>query len=143
MTVDRIAGEASGLFVPDDGMDARIDDDSRTGRRITSVVTDPVGGGIYVMSTIGAPFAKIGWVKFLDKVERRMDVIQTGCPYKLQVVAKIAVESRRAETLVHKAFADQHFRGEWFRREGQVRRFVQLAVAFPELSLTQLIEKSS
>lgn len=143
MGVDRSLAETMGLFVLDDGMDARIDGDVSTGRRYTKVESQPpAAGAVYIMSTVGGPFVKIGWVRQLKKVENRRELIQVGCPYRLQVVAAFEVESKRAETVLHKAFSDQHFRGEWFQREGRLLRFIHVAVAYPELTLDGVLEKS-
>lgn len=143
MGVDRRMGEHMGLFVPDEGMDASIGSSASIGRRYTKVAADQKGGAVYVMSTVGGPFAKIGWVKHRNKVEDRRDLIQVGCPYQLQIVATLEVESRRAETVLHKAFVDQHFRGEWFRREGRLLRFIQVTAAYPELSIEDVLEETS
>lgn len=141
--LDEDMGRASGFFARDLGADARIDEQERTGRRYQKVDASVADEAVYVISTVGAPFIKLGWVRHRAKVQRRCEMIQVGCPYRLLVVASIPVDSRRAETKLHKAFEKYHFRGEWFRGEGRLRAFVQLAVAYPELTLDQLLEKSS
>ena len=139
--MDRVLGEITGLYAPDQGMDARLGDESRVGRRYVKTENDPKGGAIYLMSTVGGPFVKLGWVKHPERVERRRDAIQVGCPYQLQVVVTVEVDTRRAETLLHKTFEAQHFRGEWFRCEGAIKRFILVAAAYPELKLEALLEK--
>ena len=143
MGVNRVYGEVTGLFARNQGMDAAIDDDDRVARRFRKIEASSADEAIYVIATVGAPFVKIGWVRHRAKAQDRCELIQVGCPYPLQVVITVGVDGRRAETKLHKAFELYHFRGEWFRCEGRLKAFVQVAAAYPELTLDEMLEKSS
>lgn len=57
-------------------------------------------------------YVKIG---FTDDLDRRVAQMQTGCPYKLKVMAKLVVPSveaaRNMEAELHKRFEKYRFRG--------------------------------
>jgi predicted GIY-YIG superfamily endonuclease len=52
-------------------------------------------------------------------VERRISTMQTGNPFKLNLLASISCDSRVSayalEAKIHKFFARQRIRGEWFQ----------------------------
>ena len=64
-----------------------------------------------------------------NNVEVRMAELQIGNPYELILLASIPVSSRkRAEALeksLHRKFAGQHIRGEWFQRNIDVKEAIE------------------
>lgn len=62
-------------------------------------------------------YIKIGVAK---EVQSRLDTMQTGCPYKLELLAAIKCVSRKQayelEGKLHRLFKAKHIRGEWFRK---------------------------
>ena len=77
---------------------------------------------VYFIRTKGKPSRiKIG--KARDP-EKRMAAIQTGCPYPLELMAKIKCTSDRhaysVEKAVHDVMAKYRKQGEWFRASDKV-----------------------
>ena len=62
-------------------------------------------------------FIKIGVAR---NVQSRLDTMQTGCPYKLELLASIKCVSRGQaygiERSLHILFKRDKVRGEWFRK---------------------------
>lgn len=54
---------------------------------------------------------------------RRIDDLQTGCPYEL-VVLRFLPGTRREEKALHKRFADFRMRGEWFEYTPGLAAFI-------------------
>ncbi|QFT81174.1 hypothetical protein FIU89_11190 [Roseovarius sp. THAF27] len=106
--------------------------DERDGTR--AVVANQVSqvSGIYFLSAAGANLIKIGFVQNIDKIARRVDALQAGCPYALVNVFVARGASRREEWRAHRLFEEYRFRAEWFRCDGRLKSFLQFAVAYPD-----------
>lgn len=78
------------------------------------------GSWVYFIAAVGSPFVKIGWAV---SPRKRLAELQTGCPHVLRMEAAIA-GSRLHEAAFHDRFGHLHFRGEWFRRVGDLALFV-------------------
>lgn len=61
-------------------------------------------------------FLKIGHT---DTPKTRMNDIQVGCPYELELVAYCS-GGRREEAMFHELASRFHHRAEWFRFEGEL-----------------------
>ena len=74
--------------------------ESRTGRE----------GFVYFIQAVDSGPIKIGWAL---NAKRRLDCLQTGCPYKLRILAQTpgTVSDERA---MHRRFDELHSHGEWF-----------------------------
>jgi predicted GIY-YIG superfamily endonuclease len=73
---------------------------------------------VYLIKCINKDgFIKIGVAK---EVQSRLDTMQTGCPYKLELLASIKCVSRKQayelEGRLHRLFKNKRVRGEWFRK---------------------------
>lgn len=60
---------------------------------------------------------KIGWTTSL---EERIDALQTGCPFRLRVLAAIE-GTKQDEAAYHRQFAEHRMRGEWFKNCEAIR----------------------
>ena len=67
--------------------------------------------GVYVINAVGTGRYKIGFAK---DVTKRIDVMQTGCPYEMVVVNVFDVPMKY-EHRMHKLLAIFRVQGEWFK----------------------------
>lgn len=69
---------------------------------------------VYIMKAKG--WAKIG---VSHNVERRLKMMQTGCPLKIMIMNKFPFDSRaqafECENALHRLLKEHRERGEWFR----------------------------
>lgn len=72
------------------------------------------GGTIYAIGAVGTSWVKIGCTT--GPVIKRLQTLQTGQPFPLQVLAAIPVETdaHRIERQVHAFLEAERRRGEWF-----------------------------
>lgn len=72
------------------------------------------GGIIYAIGAVGTSFIKIGCTT--GSVMKRLQTLQTGQPFPLQVLASVPVETdaHRIERQVHAFLVQDKHRGEWF-----------------------------
>lgn len=78
-----------------------------------------VGGRVYFVMCGG--FVKIGWTK--TTILARMATLMVGSPHDYTVVGMVD-GPRQLETDFHKMFAEHRHRGEWFRVEGSLKKFL-------------------
>ncbi len=71
---------------------------------------------IYFIRQKGTNLVKIGWAK--DPVAR-MATLQTGSPHEFELMA-VGEGGAKEEHALHRRFADDHVRGEWFRMSGEI-----------------------
>ena len=72
---------------------------------------------IYAIRAKGTEFVKIGYSRgFAGGVERRLKLLQTGCPHELEVLA-VCNGDVHTERHIHNMLlkAGIHHRGEWFK----------------------------
>ena len=107
--------------------------ESRLGRIIQASPTygqaDPA---VYFLRTAGAGFLKIGTLLRLSALQRRIDVVQTGCPYEVKLLYTLNGAGRHEEYRLHKAFDALRARAEWFRIEGELLQLVSMAEKEPD-----------
>lgn len=85
-----------------------------TVRNVTSVV--------YFIRAMSTDFVKIGRAR---DPQQRLANLQTASPHELVLVATEADDSDSyRETRLHRAFAKQRIRGEWFRYTGPVENYL-------------------
>lgn len=77
---------------------------------------------IYFVAAMEIDRVKIGHTAGED-AGPRIAALQTGCPCDLTLVACLP-GGLRVERELHRQFAAQRFRGEWFRLSGPVREFL-------------------
>jgi len=66
--------------------------------------------GVYLLHAEGTNRYKIGWSKCVNS---RVDTLQTGCPYPINVI--IVMDSTEdGERWLHRRFAQYRVCGEWF-----------------------------
>lgn len=65
----------------------------------------------FLRSQCANGFIKIGIARDL---EPRINGLQAGSPYRLKLV-RVLAGGRREERALHKVFAADHYRGEWYR----------------------------
>lgn len=94
--------------------------------------------GVYFLSAAGANLVKIGHVRKSHRAIDRVEALQPGCPYRLSLLFVLPGANRRDEARLHKLYSEQNFEREWFRCEGPLKTFLQLAVASPERAAEQL-----
>lgn len=83
--------------------------------------------GLYFVAAAGANLVKIGWVQRLDKIDVRLQRMQTDCPYPVVLLFAMGPATREHEWRVHKRFETQRWHGEWFKVEGPLDDFLHIA----------------
>ena len=112
----------------DYGADQGIDRQRRTASILQDATVAPAHVPVvYFALAVGANLIKIGTVVGAHRVEKRMELLQPGCPFDLKVLLIAPGFGRREEARIHRAFAGQWHRGEWFRCEGRLKEVLQLA----------------
>jgi len=80
-------------------------------------------------------YVKIGYAK---DVEKRLAGLQTGNPYKLEVVATVP-GTPSLERAFHKALRRKYVRGEWFELDSEVQQLIaQILVGAEAKSFLQI-----
>lgn len=82
-----------------------------------------MSGGVYFMLAEDAWAHKIG---FSHKPHARMRELQTGCPYRLELMS-VWECSGIYERKLHNYFADYRLEGEWFQALPILRLFTALS----------------
>jgi hypothetical protein len=86
---------------------------------------------IYFVACPSASAVKIGYAakrSYLSDAAtafERMSLLQTGCPFELELLA-ICPGDRAAEAALHERFSDARIRGEWFAITPEIRAHVAL-----------------
>lgn len=88
--------------------------------------------GIYFAAAVGANLIKIGTLVDNSKVQRRLDVLQPGCPYQLQHLFTLAPANRLDGARLHKVFEEYSVRNGWFKCKGRLKGYLQYAAFDPE-----------
>jgi hypothetical protein len=83
-------------------------------------------GVVYFIEAVGTGFIKIGQTKDILK---RLISLQTANPHEL--VLRKCITNARQEKVYHELYKDYHERGEWFRYEGELKKYID---SLPELS---------
>lgn len=78
-----------------------------------------VAGGVYVIGF--SDFIKIGWSL---NINERIDAIQQGVPLPL-TLHRWFDGSIQDERALHRRFKKYRTRGEWFRREGELAKWIE------------------
>jgi len=103
------------------------DGDSLFARRVAPVVAvDLSGQAVYFVQAVGANLVKIGWVRNSERFDYRFSRLESDCPYPVKLLHLQRAASRSDEWQAHKLFAAVRHHGEWFRIEGDLKRFLQL-----------------
>lgn len=89
---------------------------------------------VYAIGAAGGP-TKIG---MSSSPHRRLQQMQTGCPFKLQVVHTHDFRTRREaeqiEATIHDVYEAQRLHGEWFSIDEEVaREAIETAVEIAEV----------
>lgn len=74
-----------------------------------------VKGVIYFLRADGSDFWKVGFCNHESSVPRRILELQTGCPFKLKLVALKKHVGQSYETKVHLLMKRHRMMGEWFK----------------------------
>lgn len=77
---------------------------------------------IYVIEGVGTNLVKIG--TSIDVVAR-LTALQAGSPVELRI-EHVERGGRQREKELHEEFAEYRGRGEWFRREGRLERWLKV-----------------
>jgi hypothetical protein len=67
------------------------------------------------------PFVKIGYT---GNIKARQNELRVGCPYEQKLLRTIP-GGLKMEAMIHSMAARYHFRGEWFRYEGELKKWVE------------------
>lgn len=68
---------------------------------------------IYFLRANGLDMVKIGYTRDEDSFQTRLQALQTGVPWKLELLRIIEGE-QALEGVLHRFFADRRHHGEWF-----------------------------
>lgn len=87
---------------------------------------------IYFIACADAQAVKIGITKdYVYYVYKRLTVMQTGCPLRLELVGT-EEGYKDEEAVLHARFAPARIHGEWYRMTDELRAYVaQLTVPVP------------
>lgn len=95
---------------------------------------------VYFIEAQGLGLIKIGVAT--DSAAYRLGAMQTGCPVPL--ILKIEFRGGRdVERSYHKRFKSLRYRGEWFKKEGELRQFIRSAGYFYRRRLRRIAEVES
>lgn len=109
------------------------------GQRIEKIeAPDLSGQAVYFVQAVGVNLVKIGWVLNAASFDKRFARLQTDCPYPAKLLHLAPGVSRREEQRAHKMFEKVHHHGEWFRIEGDLKRFLQLCAVDGEAATGRL-----
>lgn len=110
------------------GADQNLGDDTRISRvwgpEDEREETNPA---VYFALAVGGNLIKIGTVADIRLVQRRMELLQPGCPYALKVLLIVPGCGRQEEVRLHRLYRPYKFRSEWFRCEGRLKTMLQIA----------------
>lgn len=96
--------------------------------------------GLYFFAAAGVNLIKIGYVHKSRRALDRLNALQPGCPYRLQLLFVLSGVGRLEESRFHKLFAEYNHEREWFRCEGKLKEMMQLAIAAPDLAATEFLD---
>lgn len=74
---------------------------------------------VYAIGNIDEGYVKIGYTTDVDS---RIKQIQTGCPFKIEVIEIWHGLTRKDEKTLHKAYDRYRTNGEWFEIKGALKR---------------------
>lgn len=80
-------------------------------------------GFVYFIGNYNFGFVKIGYSKC---PERRIKEIQTGCPFSVCILGKLA-GTPSYEKELHKKFQCERTNGEWFKVSEEIKKIISLA----------------
>lgn len=111
------------------GADAAINRGTRSATRIEAVPERTPGVPVvYFALAVGANLVKIGTVVDARRVQKRMELLQPGCPFDLKVMLVLPGFGRREEARLHRLYAAQALPAEWFRCDGELKELLQLGL---------------
>lgn len=77
--------------------------------------------GLYIIGNVQQNICKIGVSKNPSK---RLKQIQTGCPFKVSILAYVEHLGRDSEKEMHKRYKGDRMQGEWFRINDEIRSII-------------------
>lgn len=77
--------------------------------------------GLYIIGNNSQKICKIG---VSDNPQKRLKSIQTGCPYKVNILSHYPELGYDTEKDLHKRFKKYRMQGEWFRIKGEVEKLI-------------------
>lgn len=93
-------------------------------RGTISTVETGIYDRIYIIGHETGP-VKIGYT---TNIEKRLQAIQTGYPYKLEIIASFR-GGLREESIIHRRYSRSRLHGEWFERTQDIKEFIDLKLA--------------
>lgn len=78
---------------------------------------------VYIMQALGTDRVKIGHTK--GNPYKRLDDLQTGCPFKLDILVAIPGEGKPFEKKLHRLFKKYRIHGEWFYYRPAIYAYVR------------------
>jgi Meiotically up-regulated gene 113 len=81
---------------------------------------------VYFVLAPKANMVKIGQACEIDPPTARLKALQTGSPEILQVILVLDYKPPFEENQLHFRFRDYREHGEWFRYEGELRKFIEM-----------------
>jgi predicted GIY-YIG superfamily endonuclease len=85
--------------------------------------------GIYVYIISAKEFLGLYKIGITDNIQRRIDDLQTGCPYDLFALKVYQVRNNAfIERMLHAFFHKKRVRGEWFRLESRDLEYIDDAM---------------
>lgn len=102
--------------LPEDGW--QVAEHSRSMAEINEMLNR---GQTQVYFVRAGQFIKIG---FSCDVRARVDSFRIGCPYEIELLGTVLGGAKK-EHEFHRRFRDLHYRGEWFRLDGELAEYVR------------------
>lgn len=70
---------------------------------------------VYIFRARDTNFYKIGRTRGTQQnIQRRLNMLRTGCPFQLDVAAIFSLENHNMERIVHHTMDEWRVHGEWF-----------------------------
>lgn len=83
---------------------------------------------VYFIGNKQNKVVKIGYT--ISKIDQRVSVIQANCPFIIECM--LLIEGLKdTEQYLHKLFKDEWIRGEWFKLEGEVEKYLNNPTKIP------------
>lgn len=77
---------------------------------------------LYIIGNEVENICKIG---ISGNPSKRLKQLQTGCPYKLTILAVVGSFDYESEKNLHNRYKDYRLNGEWFRIKGEIRTIIE------------------
>lgn len=83
-----------------------------------------IGGVIYFLNAEGTDLWKVGFCRSESGVKNRISELQTGCPFKLNLISVKKHATQKYEGFIHCLMKRHRLVGEWFNHNSWIDDFM-------------------